>query len=145
SLRRRECAIFEAFCAVPSGGGGSEHMKTVLFLALVICSLPAYGWEPVCQFTFNKEYDGVHVGKVSVFREWKGPQQWRFAVGVRGLSVKGTCPGKARRTGYVLARVASSEGGFLDTGDILVTGQREETVWRVFDPVYLKDCADGAV
>lgn len=120
-------------------------MRTVIALFLVFSAWSAQAWEPVCQFTFNKSYDGVQVGRVTVHKEWKAPGRWRFAVGINGLKVARLCPEGTKPKGYVGVRVESSQGGFLDTGDFVVEGPNPETVWRVFDPVYLADCREGAV
>jgi hypothetical protein len=118
-------------------------MKT-LAIALFVAALPAFGWEKVCTFTFDKKYDGVRLGKVKVYRE-RDRGAWSYAVGLSSVKVSGhSCNEDERLTAYVGAKVKSSTGGFLDTGDLKVRGKKAETYWKIFDSVYLKDCKSGA-
>ncbi len=113
-------------------------------IALIIAAHPAFGWERVCTFTFDKKYDGVHVGKVKVYRD-REQTGWSYAVGLSDVSVAGhVCAKNERLTAYVGAKVKSSSGGYLDTGDLKVRGTKRQTYWKIFDNVLLKNCRDGA-
>jgi hypothetical protein len=116
----------------------------LLVIFLFVAALPAFGWEKVCTFTFDKKYDGVRIGMVKVYREKDGAVT-SYAVGLSGVVVSGhTCKKDERLTGYVGATVKSSTGGFLETGDLKVRGTKAETYWKIFDGVRLKDCRQGA-
>lgn len=118
-------------------------MKT-LAIVLIFATLPAFAWEKVCTFTFDKKYDGVHIGKVKVYRE-KEDGVSSYAVGLSEVLVGGhECKKDERLTAYVGARVKSSSGGFLETGDLKVRGKKSDTYWKIFDGVRLKDCGQGA-
>jgi hypothetical protein len=118
-------------------------MKTLAFI-LIVAALPAFGWERVCTFTFDKKYDGVHIGKVKVYRD-RVAGSWSYAVGISGVSVSGhRCRNDQRLTAYVGARVSSSSAGFLETGDLKVRGKKRQTYWKIFDDARLKDCSEGA-
>ncbi len=115
-----------------------------LTITILCAALPAYGWQKVCTFTFDKKYDGVRIGKVNVFRQ-KETNSWSYAVGLSGVTVTAhDCAKDERLTAYVGAKVKSSSGGYLDTGDLKVRGKKRETYWKFFDEAHLKDCLEGA-
>lgn len=119
-------------------------MKTLIISAILL-SVPAFGWEKVCTFTFDKVYDGVRVSKVKVYREKDGAGAYTYAVGLTGVKVTGhKCKDDERLTGYVSAKVKSSTGGYLDTGDLKARGNKAETYWKIFEEALLRDCLNGA-
>ncbi len=115
-----------------------------LAIVVFVAALPAFGWQKVCTFTFDKNYDGVGIGKVQVYRKQQS-ERWNYAVGLSGVSVAGhKCAKDERLTAYVGAKVRSSSSGYLDTGDLKARGTKRQTYWKFFDDVNLRNCKDGA-
>ena len=114
-----------------------------LAIMIFVAALPAFGWEKVCTFTFDKKYDGIHLGKVQVYRE-KDQGTWSYAVGLSGVSIAGhQCEKNERLTGYISAKVRSAAAGYLDTGDLKVRGSARQTYWKFFDKAFLRNCGNG--
>ena len=101
-------------------------------------------WKGVCQFTFDKTYQGVHVGKVRLYKKPAGGAEWAFAIGITEVSLSGVeCPKGSQLESYVGVNIKSGTGGYLDSGDLRVEPDKPK-LWKLFSGVFLNDCVGGA-